>query len=410
MVSFDTPTLKPEVAPLPEDAKLPGLLRLFDSEWVWQAYCSQFGTPEEPPQHLRPRQFIYRPGARAVIDYVAERRWDQWVVEEEFAIELEAGKPERLFHYPDDPYLPGLPHMVSAADAQQLLPKYVRLHPQRLRVEAVRYRPGGRAVLRHIAGWRRSNADDVTLFVRVMPPARLERLLQAAELAEQSGFVLPRLAGCWPEGGVVWLAAVPGETVRSLIRQGKPPDPDLMLDNLAQLWAAPQGGGQALNVQAGFATTQRLFSQVLQDEGPRRAYQQAADALTSFVETWQPTALAHNDFYDDQMVVTPTGRLALVDFEETGPGDPLMDVGNLLAHLRWMASFGSAAEECATYRRRFRHAALERFAWDEHELALREAYALFRLSSNPVRQLRHDWPTATEAGLHLVVEALDGAS
>ena len=55
--------------------------------------------------------------------------------------------------------------------------------------------------------------------------------------------------------------------------------------------------------------------------------------MALFAAAWRPTALAHNDFYDDQMLLMPAGNLALVDFEETGPGDPM------LAHLRWMAGF-----------------------------------------------------------------------
>lgn len=401
--------MKPEVASLPMDEKLPGLLHLFDSEWVWDAFCAKFGSPEEPPQRIRPRQLLYRPGARALVGYVAERRWDGWVVEEEFAIELVAGRPERLFRFPDDPYLPGLRPMAFAPDAQALLTKHVRLHPQRLHVEAVRYRPANRAVLRHIAGWRRSSVGEVVLYARVMPPERVGRLLAAAELAERSGFVLPRLAGCWPEGGVVWLAGVPGETVRSLIRQGSPPDPQLILDGLAPLWASPltQDAGRPLDVAAGFRSATRLLSQVLQDDGPRQALQRAATALGPFVEAWRPSAVAHNDFYDDQVVLAPSGRLALVDFEETGPGDPLLDVGNFLAHLRRMARTGSAAEACDAYRRRFRAAALERFGWEERELALREAYSLFRLSANPFRTLQRDWPQAVQAGLTFAVEALD---
>ncbi|KKL09495.1 hypothetical protein LCGC14_2565270, partial [marine sediment metagenome] len=54
-----TPTLDLEVA-LPIDEGLAGLPRLFDSEWVWQAFCAQFGTPEEPPQRLRARELLYR--------------------------------------------------------------------------------------------------------------------------------------------------------------------------------------------------------------------------------------------------------------------------------------------------------------------------------------------------------------
>jgi hypothetical protein len=393
------------------DEGLPGLLRLFDSEWVWQAFCTQFGPPEETPEKLRLTQFRYQPGARAVVGYVTERRWGRWVVEDQFAIELVPGKPKRLFRYPDDPYLPGLAHVASALEAHELLPKYVRLHPQRLHVEAVRYRPTTRAVLRHTLHWRRASMGEVTLFVRVMPPARVARLLAAAALAEHSGFVLPRLAGSWPEGGVLWLAGVPGETVRALIREGKPPEPDLILDGLARLWAAPapRDAGHPLDLAAAFRWTERLLAQVLQDEGTRQALRRAADVLGPFAEAWQPSALAHNDFYDDQLLLTPSGRLALVDFEETGPGDPLLDVGNLLAHLRWMARFGIASEACDAYRRRFRSAALHRFGWEEGALALREAFALFRLSSNPVRQLQRDWPQAVETGLALVAEALDGA-
>lgn len=404
-----TPTLDLEVA-LPIDEGLAGLPRLFDSEWVWQAFCAQFGTPEEPPQRLRARELLYRPGARAVVGYVAERRWGRWVVEDEFAVELVAGKPPRLFHYPDDPYLPGLRQAASALDAHRLLVGYVPLHPQRLLVEAVRYRPATRAVLRYTARWRRTGVGEVTLFVRVLPPGRVGRFLAAADLAERSGFGLPHLAGHWPEGGIVWLTGVPGKTVRTLIHEGAPPDPELILDGLARLWSAPvpPDAGRPLDVAAQFHHTRRLLSQVLHDEEARRALRRAGDVLGPFVEGWRPSALAHNDFYDDQLLLTPADRLVLVDFEETGPGDPLLDVGNLLAHLRWMARSGTAAEACDAYRQRFRSIALDRFGWEERALALREAFALFRLSSNPVRKLQRAWPEAVQTGLALVAEVLDG--
>jgi thiamine kinase-like enzyme len=116
--------------------------------------------------------------------------------------------------------------------------------------------------------------------------------------------------------------------------------------------------------------------------------------------------LAHNDFYDDQILVTPDGHLVLVDFEEIGPGDPLFDVGNMLAHLSWMARFGIATEACNSYHHRVRSAALERFRWEAQDLDLREAFAIFRLSTNPFRRLQRSWPTAIKTGLSLVVEVL----
>ena len=66
----------------------------------------------------------------------------------------------------------------------------------------------------------------------------------------------------------------------------------------------------------------------------------ATRSLDSFVESWRPSRIAHNDFYDDQMLVLPDGGIAMVDFEETGPGDPMLDVGNFLAHLRWGYQIG----------------------------------------------------------------------
>ena len=395
---------------LPMDERLPGLDRAFDSGWVWQAFCAKFGVPEEMPQRLRPRHLLYQPGARAVVSYVAERRWDHWIAEDEFAVELLAGKPERLFRYPHDPYLPGLSRAASAFDAHELLPRYVPLHPERLLVEAVRYRAATRAVLRYTAYGRQASHNNVTLFARVLPPARVPRLLAAAELAQRSGFGLPRLLGCWPEGGVLWLAGVPGKTVRTLIREGIPPDPDLILDGLADLWSVPVGtdARRSPHVAVDFRYTRDLLSQVLQEGEARQALRRAADALRPFVEAWRPCSLAHNDFYDDQLLLTPAGRLILADFEETGPGDPLLDVGNLLAHLRWMARFGIAAEACDAYRHGFRAAALGRFGWQERALALREAFALFRLASNPLRRLQRDWPRAVRTGLDLVIEALEG--
>ena len=402
-----TPALDSQVPPPIADEALPELPRLFDAEWVWGAFCRQFGEPEETPERLRLQQFLHRAGKRALVGYVAERQWDRWVVEDRFAVELRAGEPPRLFRYPDDPYLPGLSTVASAMEAHRLLPKYVNLHPQRLKVEVVRYRPSRRAVLRHRAGWRRSGSGEVTLFVRVMSPDRVVPLLTAGELAEHSGFVLPRLLGSWPEGGVVWLAAIPGETVRHLIRDGTPPAPELILAGLAPLWSAPPNGGRPLEVKPAFDWAERVLSNGLPEGAGRELLSRALEALGPFADAWRPSALAHNDFYDDQLILTPTGDIALVDFEEVGPGDPMMDVGMLLAHLRWMASFGISTQACDGYRRRFRAAAIQRFGWDSQKLAQREAFALFRLCTNPIRKLRRHWPQAVETGLTLVMETLD---
>ena len=398
------PPLFPQVA-LPEDRGLQEFSRLFDGEWVWRTYCSRFGQPETEPQRLRLRQLSYNPGRRAIVTGVAEWPWDEFVTQDQFAVELARGQPARLFRYPDDPYLPGLADAASAVAASRLLNRYVFVAPvQRVRVDVVRYRPGGHAVLRHRLG-------RVRFYVRVMRPERVSRLTAAAELVAQSGFALPRLAGCWTEGGVVWLSEIPGKNVRKLIRKGHPLDPEPILDNLARLWDTPYAanGRRPFNLLGAYRRARRVFRQVLRDrEGPRLTLKRATAALDPFVKSWQPSGLAHNDFYDDQLIRIPDGRLALVDFEEVGLGDPLLDVGNFLAHMRWSAHFGREAEAKASgaYHRLMRSAALERFGWEERALNLREAVCIFRVCTNPIRHLAPDWPRRLEVGLSLVNEVL----
>ena len=408
MTLLATPPLEVP-ATLPTDEALPGLPQLFDGQRVWRAYCEQFGAPDETPQRIRTQQLRHKPGVGALVSYLVEWQWDRWVVEDQFAIELADGGPERLFRYPEDPYLPGLRQAASALDAHQLLAEHTGISAQRLHVEPVRYRPATRAVLRHIASWRQARTPKLTLYVRVMPTARVARVLSAVELAERSGFAVPRLAGCWAEGGVVWFTALPGDTVRTRVRSGRPPDPGPILDSLAKLWSEPvsSDGGHTLNLLGGFQLTQRLLSHLLQGEEARRRLQQLTDVLGPFAHEWRPSTLAHNDFYDDQVLVTPEGYLALADFEEIGPGDPLLDVGNMLAHLSWMARFGISPGACYSYRRRVRSAAIDRFGWDTRDLALREAFAIFRLSANPLRRLRRNWPLEVETGLRLATDVLE---
>ena len=374
MSSNSIPPLKPQVA-LPPDEGLPDLLQLFDSRWVWQRFTEHFGQPEVSPKHIRALQFSYRPGTRALVNYTAGFQNGSWEVDDHFAIELVGGKPNRVFRYPNDPYLPGLQLAGDAASAHDLLTRYVGGAPHRVRVELVRYRPATRAVLRHVVYWRPARLGSLKLYARVMPVRRLDRLLTAAEMAERSGFQIPPVRGVWRSGGVAWMSEVPGETVREKIRRGAPPSPRALLEALAGLWdlRVETGKGHPLDVLGGFDMTERLLSQLLGDGEPRRLLEHVTDILGPFARAWQPSAMAHNDFYGEQVLVTPEAKLALVDFEEIGPGDPLLDVANMMAHLRWMARFGTATEACTAYRRDLRSAALAHFGCDGRALDLREA-------------------------------------
>lgn len=403
-LSSTTTLLYPQVS-FPDDPGLPDLPNLFDEEWVSNSYRGLTPDQVSEPGRFRIRQFAHRPGRTAIVSYEVEWDPDEYIPSELFAARISSEGPPEVFHYPDDPYLPGLKQAAHPETALGLVNSHlVALRARRTGVELVRYRPTARAVLRHTVG-------KIKFFARVMRPDALPSVLFAHGLISRSGFVVPRLAGHWPEGGIVWLSEIPGTNLRRNIRRGKLPDTHRLLNNLDSLWSsAPEGSnGRPFNLKGAYRRARGNFRHnVPKDCYTRKVLDESVRLLDPFVESWRPTSIAHNDFYDDQMLVLPDGRVALVDFEEAGPGDPMLDVGNFLAHLRWRARLGRRREGDAsgTYYEEFRSAALDRFGWSERELALRESVCLFRICTNTIRHPQPDWLSRLESGLRLVNEAL----
>ena len=376
------------------------LPKLFDTEWVWSRYLREFGTGLPAPRQLRLGLVSQAVGKRALVSYTIEWPPDVGLPSEHVTLRIERDKPVELYRYPDDPYLPGLKMAAVPESAHQLVGRHVLSFPgRRLWVQRIRYRPGSRAVLRHRVG-------KVKLYARVMRPAAVPVYLAAGELAGHSGFVLPRVAGHWEEGATIWLSEIPGRNMRRQIRTGYIPDTAALLDGLDRLWnITPPSGARPFNLPGLYYRAKRSIRNALKDDGQAlKDLARTTGQLDAFIKTWQPSALAHNDFYDDQMSVLPDGRIALVDFEETGAGDPLLDIGNFLAHLRWMFHFKRRGESDASgaYYATLREAALERFSWSARELDLREAVCLFRVSTIAVRRPKPDWRERLDEGLKLV--------
>ena len=396
--------LYPQVE-FPQDPGLREFPSLFDPDWVWQAYEEQCGRREVSPERIRIREFSHSRGRTAAVSYDAEWRSDDYIPSQTFTIRIERDKPVDLFQYPEDRSLPGLVEAAQPDSALRLVNRHVLAIPaRRLRVELVRYRPASRAVLRHVLGKAR-------FYARVMQPAAVGQLLAARNLVGRSGFLVPRLAGHWQDGAVLWMSEIPGRNLQGRIRRGKGPDPDAIFERLETLWELPQGpdSPRPFNLAAAYSRAKRsLRHKIRDDKDGLRNLGDAVRVLDPFVESWQPSGTAHNDFYDDQMLALPDGRISLVDFEEAGPGDPLLDVGNFLAHLRSASRFGPKgdAQASSEYYEAFRHGAIDRFRWSEGDLALREAVCLFRICTNAIRHPRTDWQGQLHAGLLSVNESL----
>jgi Ser/Thr protein kinase RdoA (MazF antagonist) len=95
-----------------------------------------------------------------------------------------------------------------------------------------------------------------------------------------------------------------------------------------------------------------------------------------------PLGLAHGDFYDDQLLITPE-QVSIIDLDEVRAGHPLLDVGTFVAHL----SVGSAESLRAAFLD-----ACDREGIDVGRSAAFEAAALLSLAITPFRRLEPRWP------------------
>ncbi len=387
----------------PADRDLPDLPGLFDGEWVWQKLCEKFGEQEFHPNRLLIQGVSHTRGKEAIVTYEAEWPDDAYLPNERFTFQMGPANHLRISCFPDDEYLPGLGEACDPESALRLVSRHVMsISPRRMRVQVIRYRPRSHAVLRHRMGRSR-------LYVRVVRPSTVPAILESAELIGRSGFAVPRLAGLWPEGGVLWFSEIPGKNLRGLIKRGDSPPSSLILDALESLWtvSGEDSNSAPFNLPGAYRRARAILRHsVSEDEGARQEYRRAVQALDQFIESWRPTGIAHNDFYDDQMVVLPDGKISLVDIEGVGPGEPMLDVGNFLAHLKWASRVSGRGSSFGEYHDAFREESLERFRWTEEELDMREAVCLFRICTNAVRHPREDWRERLATGLSVVNKVL----
>jgi aminoglycoside phosphotransferase (APT) family kinase protein len=133
-----------------------------------------------------------------------------------------------------------------------------------------------------------------------------------------------------------------------------------------------------------------------------------AEAVLNYADEAEPAGewIVHGDLYENQVFVDGD-RLGLIDLDDLGPGDPLLDAANFSAHLLLLGTSATpAAATILRYRDELRAAFCHRFDADPADLRWREAYCLLRLASGPFRVLHPEWPCRMAQRLALATEAL----
>jgi hypothetical protein len=321
-------------------------------------------------------------------------------------LECRAGEPDAIWVFPEDPALPGL---VAATDAEHVR-RRLRTRSAHVTVEPIRYRPRRRAVLRYrIEGGR----DHIGKVVR---PARGRRLLALADALGSTGLPLALPVGQLARGALL-LPCLPGTSLRDLLQTGGAlPRPERVAalpvelhcqcaPLLAGLGPDGSAGRRRVDPHTALCAAQ-VVVRLLPDHGCAAA--RLADAVIRSLEDEEPPEerTVHGDLYENQVMVDGE-NLGLIDLDDLGPGDPVLDAANFTAHLLVLGTSGSpGAAVILRYRDELRSVLLRTLDVDPAALAWREAYCLLRLASGPFRALHPEWPRRIADRLALATGAL----
>ncbi len=334
------------------------------------------------PGAIRPTQVYYRPARSLTVRFDVEARRDDGRPEPVVVTtEHRRGSPMRVWAFPDDPSLPGL-----AAASEIPGPP-----------EVLRYRPRRRAVLRshHPAGG--------IVYTKVLPPTRAQRALRAAQAVCPDAHPDLRLAlpSPTPAPGALHLPTLTGPSLRDLLVSGDPLPAPSRIAGLsrgltamaASVGATPLPDSPARARVESASEAAGLAGHLLPDLIPH--LDKLVEAVTHGID-WDPADRrpVHGDLYEAQILVGNNDALGLLDLDDLGVGDPLLDAATLSAHLTVLAlGTPAAAARILAYRDALRRAFLTDLDATETALRWREAYAMLLLAATPFRSLRPDWPS-----------------
>jgi aminoglycoside phosphotransferase (APT) family kinase protein len=361
----------------------------------------------------RPSHVQYRPQSDLVVRYRCEIRRNgasshdtllaATTVNGPFAgtVPIEAETPEGttlsvgVWRWPFDPILTDLATMVTPHLAAQHLASLVGGRPH---LEVVAYRPTERAVVRVVG-------PDREVYVKVVPPASTDALVARHRQLISAGLPVPRAL----DAGDGWIAmeALVGTTLRERLKSGDGPlpAPDRYRELLAALAAVDVPGAPHVRSRIDDAPHHAaMLATVLPDDRDRLG--EIAERLGSGGH--RAVGTVHGDLHEAQLVVDDERVIGLLDIDDVGPGDPLDDVGTLVAHLRFRAATSEApAEHIERYAVATRAAVAA--GHDPADVDRHVAAVLVGLATGPFRIQQPQWASTTRRVLDLVEEHLDAA-
>ncbi len=282
------------------------------------------------------------------------------------------------------------------------------------RPELLRYVPRKRAL------FRCDPPGHGPLFVKLFGPGEDEPAARNLELLAEAGFGaesdmnVPRLIAHVNERRAVVMANVPGRQLSELVGDEDPGLFRAVGRALGSLHAAdvkPVAKWRPKQELGRLRVAVRDLERALPDLEPRLrgllARLSEAEAGLVF-ETRRPI---HGNLFGDQILVADTHRVGVVDWDDFAFGDPLFDLGRLIAHLAFL-QFGSDDAAAASDRRAAwileGHGAGLTGGGEQRLRWLVAASLIIRAKITALRTLAPDWQRSVEDSLRLAEAVFDG--
>jgi phosphotransferase family enzyme len=411
----------------PADADLPRARALFDPSSA-AVVLDRFLRPRGwDLVHVRPVQSIYRPSRSCTVRYRAQAlgpegpRWlslcattrlrplDPVPVPQDFGARFDLGDPVEqwddvtVWSYPYDPVLAGLP---DAAHASTVRAVSEVAGSTAFAVTPLRYRPMQRAVFRYLV--LSGGAPRRVLFGKVLRDDAFERTFRAHRNLRRARIARSAPRAVTELENLVLFEPMRGRDLRSLLKDGsRLPSPGRVSDLMGRVADAGWSGeAKARRPGRSVRNAAALLTHVLPDR--RAEIAGLAAELAGRAEGTVAGPTIHGDLYEAQIFVDERHRLGLIDLEDAGPGDPLLDAANLLSHLATLSVTDPRAQgRPLAYRALLRRALLDAFGASEAELAWRESLSMLLLATGPFRVLSPDWPRKVAARVDAAARLLD---
>lgn len=332
---------------------------------------------------------------------------------------LEGGKSV-LVLFPNDGALRGLRFVSRIEKAKRLLLELPGLGPQwriygekKSRLEKVRYKPERRFLCRAYLSAKNPSTGEkrkIDAFLRFFPDERGARIESVARALFDSGMVsVPKPLGSLFSGCAFAEEIVEAPEILPLILEGRADGCELA--ELASRVHRLQIEGLPVLRMTGVLERASATAEFLRRPAPDLSLEleELLDTLRRSAPSASRRRVLHGDLHLHQ-VLAQRERLTLVDFERVAAGDPLADVGNLVAHLSLVASKNPA---CQTEVEAFGEDFVRRYFSVSSEkpggLRFWIAVGLLEAALLPLRRLEAEWQDSTREAISRAREVLRSA-